>query len=188
MNFNQDKKFRNLSWSGKQTTEEVYESCSFESCDFSDGVFSFCKFIDCVFTNCNLSMLKLTDCLLNDIRFNNCKLLGINFNDCNDLLFTVKFDGCQLDYSSFTKKKMMKTTFNDSSVRHVDFSECDLTKSSFSNTDLMNSVFNRTILKEADFLTASNYIIDPESNNIRKAKFSLIGIAGLLNKYDISIE
>lgn len=52
----------------------------------------------------------------------------------------------------------------------------------------MNSVFSRTILKEADFLTASNYIIDPELNNIRKAKFSLSSVAGLLNKYDIKIE
>jgi uncharacterized protein YjbI with pentapeptide repeats len=83
---------------------------------------------------------------------------------------------------------MPKTTFNNSSVRNVDFSECDLTKSSFSDTDLMNSVFNRTILKEADFITASNYIIDPEVNNIRKAKFSLDSVAGLLSKYDISIE
>jgi fluoroquinolone resistance protein len=115
-------------------------------------------------------------------------LLGINFSDCNDSLFTVKFTGCILDYCSFAKKKLMKTTFINSSVKNVDFSECDLTKSVFSNTDLMNSVFNRTILKEVDFLTASNYIIDPELNNIRKAKFSLNGIAGLLYKYDISIE
>lgn len=188
MDFNQDKTFRNLLWSGKQTKEEVYEGCSFDCCDFSDGVFSFCKFIDCVFANCNLSNVKLTDCLMNEISFNNCKLLGINFSDCNDSLFTVKFNGCQLDYCSFAKKKMMKTTLINSSVKNVDFSECDLTKSSFSNSDLMNSVFDKTILKEVDFVTASNYIIDPELNNIRKAKFSLNGIAGLLNKYDIYIE
>jgi fluoroquinolone resistance protein len=52
----------------------------------------------------------------------------------------------------------------------------------------MNSVFSRTVLKEADLTAASNYIIDPESNNIRKAKFSISGVSGLLNKYDISIE
>jgi fluoroquinolone resistance protein len=188
MESNQDKAFRNLQWSGKQTTEEVYESCSFESCDLSDSVFSFCKFIDCIFTNCNLSMVKLTDCLLNDIKFINCKLLGINFSDCNDSLFTLKFNGCLLDYCSFVKKKMVKTRFINSSVKNVDFSECDLTKSSFSDSDLMNSVFYRTILREADFLSASNYVIDPELSNIRKAKFSLVGIPGLLIKYNITIE
>jgi hypothetical protein len=52
----------------------------------------------------------------------------------------------------------------------------------------MNAVFNRTILKEADFLTAKNFIIDPDINTVRKAKFSIYGLMGLLNKYDIVIE
>ena len=34
----------------------------------------------------------------------------------------------------------------------------------------------------------SDYYIDPEMNNIRRAKFSIGGVAGLLNKYDIIIE
>jgi fluoroquinolone resistance protein len=184
----QDRSFSGLLWSGRQMKDEIYENCIFENCDFSDGVFSFCKFVECVFTNTNLSMAKFTGCLMNDIRFDNCKLLGINFSDCNDSLFSVKFIGSLIDYCSFAKKKMMKTVFQDSSVKNVDFSECDLTKSMFSNCDLLNSVFYKTILKEADLLTASNYTIDPEMNSIRRAKFSVGGVAGLLNKYEISIE
>jgi len=83
---------------------------------------------------------------------------------------------------------MMKTIFQNTSAKNVDFSECDLTKVLFSNCNLLNSVFHKTILKEADFLTALNYTIDPELNNIRRAKFSTGGVAGLLNKYDIIIE
>jgi uncharacterized protein YjbI with pentapeptide repeats len=73
-------------------------------------------------------------------------------------------------------------------LKNVDFTESDMTKSIFSNADLMNSIFDRTILKEVDFLTAINYSIDPEINIIKKAKFSLHGVPGLLNKYDIKIE
>ena len=72
-------------------------------------------------------------------------------------------------------------------MRHVDFFESDLSKSVFSDTDLTNAVFESTILKEVDFTTASNYSIDPERNTIKKAKFSLYGIEGLLQKYDIKI-
>ena len=45
----------------------------------------------------------------------------------------------------------------------------------------------RMILEKADFSTAYNYVIDPELNTIRKAKFSIAGITGLLHKYDIDI-
>jgi len=31
-------------------------------------------------------------------------------------------------------------------------------------------------------------LIDPEVNRIKKAKFSVSGVPGLLNKYDIEIE
>jgi fluoroquinolone resistance protein len=83
---------------------------------------------------------------------------------------------------------MTKTHFINSSLKNVDFSECDLTKSVFSTADLTNGIFYNTILKDVDFLTAYNYIIDPELNTIKKAKFSVNGISGLLNKYDILIE
>jgi hypothetical protein len=43
-------------------------------------------------------------------------------------------------------------------------------------------------LEKVDFRTAVNYAFDPNSNKIKKAKFSLMGLAGLLSKYDIDIE
>ena len=171
-----------------ETTRSEFENCTFAQCDFSNGIFTASVFIDCIFTACNLTMAKLTDCLLNGAAFKDCKLLGVNFNDCVDVPFSVKFDGCIMDYCSFVKKKMKKTVFANSSMKGVDLSECDLTRSVFTNTDLMSAVFNRTILKEADFLTAKNFIIDPEINSVKKAKFSLHGIVGLLNKYDLNIE
>jgi fluoroquinolone resistance protein len=58
----------------------------------------------------------------------------------------------------------------------------------FDNCDLSKASFDNTILEKADFRTAFNYSINPESNKIKKAKFSVSGIAGLLDKYDIHIE
>ncbi|MCE5346038.1 MAG: pentapeptide repeat-containing protein [Bacteroidales bacterium] len=184
----EEKSFRNIAFTEEETRNNEFFNCSFINCDFSKGVFVLCKFVDCTFTGCNFTMAKLSQCLLSDVTFKDSKLLGVDFSDCVDLPFTVKFDNCVLDYSSFVKKKLIKTLFINTSIRNVDFTESDLTKSAFSNTDLTNTIFNKTILKEVDFLSATNYNIDPELNNIKKAKFSLYGIAGLLSKYDIKIE
>jgi fluoroquinolone resistance protein len=184
----EDRSFNNINYSEKETKNSEFENCSFVNCDFSDSILSSCFFIDCVFTNCNMTMVKLTNCQLKNITFKDSKLLGINFTQCKDSFSGLKFNGCVLDYCSFAGKKMMKTSFINSSIKNADFSECDLTGSAFINSDLMSSIFNRTILKEADFLTALNFNIDPENNNVKKAKFSFHGLSGLLNKYDIKIE
>ncbi len=55
-------------------------------------------------------------------------------------------------------------------------------------TARLNTTYNKTNLKQVDFVSATSYIIDPESNNIRKAKFSAAGLPGLLAKHDIEIE
>lgn len=186
--FFEGESFNDLISRGKEILNTEYENCSFLNSDFADGIFSSVKFIECTFINCNLALAKLINCQLNNVTFKGCKLLGINFNDCADSFFSVKFDGCLLDYSSFSGKKMAKTPFLRSSLKSVDFSGSDLTRSSFSNCDLMNTVFNKTILKEVDFLNAVNYTIDPEMNMIKGARFSLVGLTGLLNKYSIKVE
>jgi fluoroquinolone resistance protein len=180
--------YENKAFSGKEPANGYFEDCSFKNGDFSNAVLASTKFVDCTFSNCNLTMAKLNHCLLNNAVFRSCKLLGVNFSDCEDLPFVVHFDSCVLDYCSFAGKKMSRATFSNSSMKNVDFAGSDLTKAVFSNTDLTNAVFRRTVLKEADFVTAANYSIDPEVNTMRKAKFSLQGVPGLLTKYDITIE
>jgi len=43
-------------------------------------------------------------------------------------------------------------------------------------------------LENADLRTSYNYSIDPDANRIRKAKFSLPAVIGLLDKYYLDIE
>jgi hypothetical protein len=52
----------------------------------------------------------------------------------------------------------------------------------------MRARFERTVLEKVDFRTSYNFSIDPEVNRMKKARFSLAGIAGLLGKYDIVVE
>jgi len=63
-----------------------------------------------------------------------------------------------------------------------------LTNAVFDNCNLSQAIFENTILEKTDFRTSYNYSIDPEINRIKKAMFSIAGLSGLLNKYDIDIE
>ena len=112
----------------------------------------------------------------------------INFFECNHLLLSVTFEDTRLDFTSFYNLKLKNTLFKNCNLHEVDFSETDLTKSIFDNCNLNRAIFINTNLKESDFRTSYNYSIDPEVNSIKKAKFSLEGISGLLYKYDIVIE
>lgn len=84
--------------------------------------------------------------------------------------------------------KLKKTKFLNSGMVEADFVEADLSFSVFDNCDLTGTLFEMTNLENCDFSKAVNYSIDPEKNRIRKARFSLTGISGLLVKYDIDIE
>lgn len=84
--------------------------------------------------------------------------------------------------------KVRKTTFENCQLHETDFTETDLTGSVFALCDLKDAVFDNAILEKVDFRTAIHYTLDPDRNNIKKAKFSAAGVIGLLSKYDISIE
>ncbi len=164
-----------------------YENCTFSQCDFSNADLSGCHFSDCHFTSCNLSMAKLAQTALKEVQFSGCKLLGLRFEACNPFLLAVAFDDCLLNFSSFCQLKLKKTKFKNSALQEVDFTETDLRGASFDQCDLTRAVFERTNLEGADFRTALHYSLDPEVNQLKKAKFSLGGVAGLLAKYGLEI-
>lgn len=165
-----------------------YENCIFNSCNFADADLSGFKFIDCIFDSSNLSLAKLSKTAFRDVKFKGCKMLGLRFDSCDEFGLSLSFDGCQLNHSSFYKTKIKKTVFKNSALQETDFAEADLTSAVFDNCNLVQAVFDRTTLEKADFRNSYNYSIDPETNRIKKAKFSISGVSGLLDKYDIDIE
>jgi uncharacterized protein YjbI with pentapeptide repeats len=184
----EDKTLENIDFTQRDLTPGDYENCVFLNCNFSETDLSNINFTECKFAGCNLSMAKLAHAAFRDVAFKDCKLLGLHFENCNPFLFTVQFDNCLLNLSSFYRLKIKKTHFKNSSLHEVDFTETDLSASRFENCDMANAVFENTVLEKADLRTSYNYSIDPELNHIKKAKFSREGVIGLLNKYDIEIE
>jgi fluoroquinolone resistance protein len=178
-----NKAFKNTDYSEKTWSGQEFDTCTFSNSNLSKN-----EFIDCLFESCNLSMARLDDSGLRNVKFLNCKLIGIDFSNCHDSLLSFFFERCILDYAVFIKTKIRKTTFDNCIIKEADFTGADLTNSSFPGCDLTGAVFQGTNLEKVDFRYSINFNIDPEVNWIKKARFSITGIAGLLNKYDIDIE
>ena len=51
--------------------------------------------------------------------------------------------------------------------------------------DLDKAIFDRANLEKADFSTSRNYTINPEINRLKKTKFSMPDVVGLLSHLDI---
>jgi uncharacterized protein YjbI with pentapeptide repeats len=165
-----------------------FEYCRFQHCVFTATDLSHFRFVECTFDDCDFSNAKLTKTTLNGIYFVNCKLLGLHFEDCNEFLFSVSFENCLLDFSSFYKRSLKKTAFKQCSLQEVDFTDADLSAASFPHCNLTRAVFENTNLEKADFRTAIGFAIDPERNKLKKARFDKTSLAGLLGKYDLRLD
>lgn len=183
----EDQVYEKIDFTKTGLVKAEYDSCKFIACDFSNIDLLGVDFASCVFEGCNLSMAKPTKTAFRDIHFLSCKILGVHFETCNEFLFSVTFDQCVLDLSSFVKMKMKKTTIIQSSLQEVDFTETDLSESIFDCCDFSRAIFDNTNLGKADFRSSHGFSIDPSRNKMKKAKFSMEGAVGLLDKYDIVI-
>ena len=184
----EDKSFEKIDFTVKPLPKADYEYCTFLNCNFSNADLSEILFLDCEFIGCNLSNADLNKTLLRDINFKDYKMLGLRLDTCNGFGLAFYFENCALNHSSFYKTNLKKIIFRNSHLHEVDFTEADLTSAVFDNCDLQNAHFENTILEKADLRSSFNYSIDPEKNNIKKARFSLREIPGLLGKYDIEIK
>lgn len=166
--------------------KDSYESVEFRSCTFTD--LSGINFVDCLFTACNLSNATVGKSKMQTVKFMECKLIGINFFETLDFGFTLEFENCQLDFASFDRKKMNKSSFKNCRLHGANFCEADLSKVTMTNCDLYEAIFANTNLNGLDFTTNRSFTIDPQFNQVKQAKFSSATLAGLLSKFDIIIE
>jgi uncharacterized protein YjbI with pentapeptide repeats len=180
--------FKGINFNKNKIGKGTYEDCTFVNCVFNGSDVSGIIFVSCLFDQCDLSLMNTSGTAFREVKFKGCKMLGIHFEECNLFLLAMYFNNCQMNLSSFYKLKLKKTIFRNCSLQEVDFAEADLTSAIFDNCDLSGAMFERTVLEKADLSTAYNYTFDPETNRIKKAKFSQAGLGGLLGKYDILIE
>jgi uncharacterized protein YjbI with pentapeptide repeats len=184
----ENKLFERIDYSEQKLPTEVYENCQFINCNFYNTNLVNVTFRECRFEDCDFSLSSIKNTAFSDIHFVGCKLVGVQFEECNPFLFSVDFENCVLKLAVFYKVKLKKTRFKNCNLQETDFTEADMTMATLDECDLHRAVFHKTILEKADLRSSFNYSIDPEANRITKARFSRMGIAGLLDKYRIEID
>lgn len=182
------KKISFKDYNADQIEKGEYEECEFLGINFSGHDLSDYRFSGCDFKDCDFSNAKILRTALREIVFKNCKLIGINFEDAHPFNLSFRFEDCILNHSSFYKLDIRKTVFKNCSLNEADFTETDLSNSVFQGCDLTSAVFDRTILESSDFRNASNFSINPNHNQLKKAKFSRNNLSGLLSGFQITIE
>lgn len=173
------------------TTEELsgqtWEECEFHRCSFEGVKHGKAQFVGCTFRECDLSNLDIGGIQFSDVTFSHCKMLGIRWHQAPPLLFSVRFEGCNLSFGDFYGMKLRKLELRGCKLHGVIFEEADLTEANFSESDLEDAVFLRTQLAKADFTDARNYSIDPLANKIRGARFRLPEAVSLLTALGVRI-
>jgi fluoroquinolone resistance protein len=183
--------FKALSLQNGQLDGKVLTSCTFVKCSFRETVFSRCEFQDCTFRHCDLSLAVLKDCVFKNTTFDDSQLVGVNWMDTNlaEMKYVaakpVDFVKCVLNHSTFMGLNLKSIRLTKCIARDVSFEEADLSRADCSFTDFIDSRFLRTNLTEADFTGATNYVIAPALNTLKKTKFSLPEAMALLHGLDI---
>jgi len=185
-------------FSGLNEHEATFEGldltgCTFDACAFSRCTFYRCVFVDCTFRGCDLSLLKVPNSRFAEVRFSASKLIGVDWTVAGDntttkLSFSVGFEDCVLDYSSFFGLSLRGVLLTRCSAKDVDFSEADLGRADCRGTDFTGSKFLHTDLSRADFRAARSYAIDPTANTVKQARFSLPEAVSLLRAFDVKVE
>lgn len=183
-----DQNFSDVFYLESDIKFKEYENCTFRYCDFTDCTFQTVTFLDCNFFDCNFKNTKINYVSLRGVFFTKCDFTSVNFAMTDQVIYDFHFKDCLLDYSQFYALKLKKMRFINCSMVAVDFMKTDLTEVLFDNCNLRLAVFSDTIANKTDFSTSYDYIIDPEKNKLKKAQFSLDGLKGLLNKYDIVVK
>jgi uncharacterized protein YjbI with pentapeptide repeats len=184
----EDQVFHYQDHSVQQPVIGTYEGCTFLHGNFTGADFSNCRFIDCRFEHCILDRVNVNQVSFSDVQFLHCKMQGIYFDQANAHVFIIRFEDCWLNFCCFQDRKMANFQFKQCELQETDFSNCDLSSVVFQECNLQRAIFHHTNLSKADLRTAFHYSIDPEKNQLTKARFSLSGIAGLLEKHKIEIE
>lgn len=173
-------------------TESEFSSCRFENCILAGCQFEDCSFTECVFDHCDLSLVQVTDSGFQEVNFSACKMVGIDWTrarpSTTGLGNAIKLSKCVLSYSSFFGLDLSNLEILDCIAQEVDFGEANLRGANQRGTDLTSSTFLHTNISNADLRGARNYAIDPRSNTVTNAKFSLPEAVSLLRGLDIIVE
>ena len=184
----EDYEFASVDFSSINLVEHSFQNCLFTSCRFRETEMQSANFRFCVFKESEFVLTKVHNVTLNDASFESCRIMGINFSEFNNFGFFPAFKNCVIDNSIFNGICLRKGKIFTCKLVDCDFSACDFSEADFTNTVFKHVTISQCNLEKADFRYCQGYRINPDTNRVRKAKFSLPEAQSFLSFLDIIIE
>jgi fluoroquinolone resistance protein len=145
-------------------------------------------FEDCKLVDCDLSNANLVGCAFQRVTFVGCRLVGVDWRVVEPLLLQVGFEECTLSLSNFAGVPLRSTRLTDCSATEVDFTRADLRSSIWHGTRLDGALFAATRLEGADLSEAVHGDIDPASNKVAGAVFSVEAALRFVRSFGIVVR
>jgi uncharacterized protein YjbI with pentapeptide repeats len=82
---------------------------------------------------------------------------------------------------------LQNCAFLNCDLEGVEFTEAKAKGISFYGSNLLDVVFDRTDLRAVNFIETKNLQLEPQNNQIEKAKIQAAQLEGLLLKYQLDI-
>lgn len=183
----ENQRFFDLTLTPDDLRGHSWEGCEFHRCSLQGLKHGRGRFVECAFHDCDLSNLDVGGLQFTDTAFHGCKMLGIRWHEAPPLLFSVRFDSCNLSLCDFYGMKLRKLEMRDCRLHGAIFEEADLRDAHFGGSDFTDARFHRTNLAGADFADARHYAIDPLANTVRGARFRFPEAASLLTALGVKV-
>lgn len=165
-----------------------FSHCTFTNARFDRVDFTATEFSDCLFDHCELTLPNLTNADLKTVRFKDCKLVGADFRKGDSRFLALAFENSLVDTCNFSGLKLKATPFLRCVLRETRFVGSVLSEAVFDGSDLEGTLFHECQLENASFSQARNYAIDPLTNKLKGARFSLPEAVSLLMGLGIKLS
>jgi uncharacterized protein YjbI with pentapeptide repeats len=175
-------------FSGESLEGSTFGNCTFTGCDFSGLKLSATRFEDCRFVECNLANVTVDHTRFDGVTFEACKLVGLNFGASDPLVFGLTLNRCLLRYVNFSQMRWKKAVVTDCDAVDSDFRGAKLAQADFTRTRFRTCRFHTADLTGADFRFAEGYDLDPRTETLKKARFSLPEAMNLLAPFEILVD
>lgn len=190
MKYVENQKFENkkiTKLEGIQFNDCTFINCMFDHCDCMNT-----QFLECVFEKSKLVQVGFVHSQMRNCNFKQCECIGISFGNVvpNGSVDTI-FQECSKSYFKyciFQGMKLTKFQAITNTFEQCSFHYCDMKSANFSGCQLMNSDFQQSNLQKANFKDSYGYIIDPKTNQLKGAMFSIPEVLHLLDGLEIKID
>lgn len=189
----ESKVFKGLKYDGEIFNRHRLYDCEFINCSFKDCIVEDVELSSCYFKNCDIVSLEFKNSIVRNISIEESNLIGVNWSNLinSNAGYSNPIDKVTdsfLKYNSLFEMTLKNTNLSSNTYQDCIFSDSNLSFANFKNSIFSESQFIACDLSSADFRGARGYMIDMNSNKIKKAKFSYPEVQSLLDFLDIEIE